>query len=106
MLMAGTSVGARPNSRICEAVKYEFFVILIFGSIFVACYLLLSDSSIPVTQYRASATDYVSFTTPTGGSFDTSYLYNMTSQDFYHQELSGQPNNMKYTTLTIPVSIP
>ena len=30
MIMAGTSIGARPNSRICEAVKYEFFVLLIF----------------------------------------------------------------------------
>ena len=50
MLMAGTSVGAKPNSRICEAIKYEMFVVVIFGLIFALTYLFLNETSIPVRE--------------------------------------------------------
>ena len=31
MLMAGTIVGAKPNSRFLEALKYEMYIIVIFA---------------------------------------------------------------------------
>jgi LMBR1 domain-containing protein 1 len=107
MLMTGTSIGTNPNNRFCEAMKYEMIVIIIFGGIFIACYLLLGDSSVPVTQYLVSVTDDVAFTTPSDeGSFQTSFLANMTQADFANQELASRPTNLKYETLTMPVSIP
>ena len=50
MLMAGTSIGAKPNSRICEAIKYEMFVVVIFGLIFALTYLFMNETSIPVRE--------------------------------------------------------
>lgn len=50
MLMAGTSVGAKPNSRLKEAIKYELFVVIIFGLIFAMTYLFLNETSIPVRE--------------------------------------------------------
>jgi len=55
LLMAGTSVGAQPNSRICEALKYEAGVILVFGTIFGVMFSQLATSDIPVTQYAGPA---------------------------------------------------
>ncbi len=107
MLMAGTSVGVNPNSRICEAVKYEMFVIVIFGTIFVACYLILGESDVPVTTYGTSASNYASFTTPnTGEAFDTSFLNDMTDKDFSDQAAAGAASNIVYDELTLAVSIP
>jgi len=51
MIMAGTSVGAKPNSRICEAIKYQLMVIIIVGLIFGLTYLFLSETDIPVREY-------------------------------------------------------
>jgi len=50
MIMAGTSVGAKPNSRIKEAIKYELFVVVIFGLIFALTYLFLNETAIPVRE--------------------------------------------------------
>ena len=50
MIMAGTSIGAKPNSRICEAIKYEMFVVVIFGLIFALTYLFMNETSIPVRE--------------------------------------------------------
>mmetsp|Transcript_4613 Transcript_4613/g.6310 ORF Transcript_4613/g.6310 Transcript_4613/m.6310 type:complete len:548 (-) Transcript_4613:238-1881(-) len=51
MLMAGTSVGAKPNSRICEALKYQLVTTVVFGLIFGLCYLFLNDTDIPVREF-------------------------------------------------------
>lgn len=48
MLMSGTSVGAKPASRFKEALKYEIFVVVIFGLIFGLSYLFLNETNIPV----------------------------------------------------------
>jgi len=56
MTMANTSVGANPNSRICEAIKYETAVLLIFGIIFTVLFLTLNESNVPVTQYTGLTT--------------------------------------------------
>lgn len=110
MLMAGTSIGAKPNNRFLEAVKYELFVIVIFGAIFVACYLLLGDSSVPVTQYTSNMARSSEFVTSNSGqvgvSFDTSFLANMTNVEFDNQVFAGLRNNIKYDTIRVPVSIP
>ena len=57
LLMAGTSVGAKPNSRIKEAIKYELFVVVIFSLIFVVTYLLLNETSIPVREITGPTLD-------------------------------------------------
>eukprot|EP00557_Chaetoceros_sp_GSL56_P009331 CAMPEP_0176500014 /NCGR_PEP_ID=MMETSP0200_2-20121128/13277_1 /TAXON_ID=947934 /ORGANISM="Chaetoceros sp., Strain GSL56" /LENGTH=460 /DNA_ID=CAMNT_0017898557 /DNA_START=43 /DNA_END=1425 /DNA_ORIENTATION=+ len=108
MLMAGTSIGAKPNNRFLEAVKYELFVVIIFGAIFVACYLLLGDSSVPITQYKTSVARSSEFATSgsSGSVFDTLFLANMTNTEFDNQEFAGLPINVKFDTIVVPVSIP
>ena len=83
MLMVGTSVGAKPNSRIMEAIKYEMFVVVIFGLIFAISYLFLNETAIPVREvvgvnYSAVPTYTI---TPTGTSFTASLLAPMGTQD-------------------------
>lgn len=68
MLMAGTSVGAKPNSRICEAVKYEMFVVVIFGLIFSMTYLFMNSTDIPVREVM-------------GPSFSSGASYSITARD-------------------------
>jgi len=80
MLMEGTSVGSQPNSRICEAVKYEFAVILIFGTIFTVSYLILNESSVPVEDYIGDV-DGVKISIEGGDTFESSMLGDMTNSD-------------------------
>jgi len=110
MLMAGTSIGAKPNSRITEAVKYEAFVVIIFGALFAAGYLILGESSVPIKNYRI---DYTSggreFTTPTYENvtyFDTSFLADMTSIEFENQKTAASATNVSFDDITVNVSIP
>lgn len=108
MLMAGTSIGAKPNSRVCEALKYEAVVVIIFGSLFAAGYLILGESSVPITNYRADFDDSETFTTPTYENvnyFDTSFLVNMTAAEFGYQDLAGSPANVSFESITVNVSI-
>jgi len=83
MLMVGTSIGAKPNSRIVEAIKYEMFVVVIFGLIFGISYLFLNETAIPVREvmgvaFSAGPTYTIS---PTGTSFTASLLAPMGSED-------------------------
>jgi len=51
MLMAGTSVGTKPNNRLCEALKYQIATTIIFGLIFALCFIFLNETDIPVREY-------------------------------------------------------
>jgi LMBR1 domain-containing protein 1 len=84
MLMAGTSVGAKPNSRICEAIKYEMFVVVIFGLIFGLTYLLMNHTDIPVREvtgpsFSSGALYYV--TPSSSGGFGANQLADWSSDD-------------------------
>jgi len=81
MLMAGTSVGANPTSRIGVAVKYELGVLFVFGVIFAVCYILLSEAAIPVANYTGSVSVTPINVQGGGGAFEKSMLGNMTDDD-------------------------
>ncbi|KAL9183464.1 hypothetical protein ACHAXT_004320 [Thalassiosira profunda] len=86
MLMAGTSIGAKPNSRIKEAVKYELFVVIIFGLIFALTYLFLNETAIPVREVVGPAFDSVGTyeitpNTNANATFSASQLAPMGEQD-------------------------
>ena len=83
MLMVGTSIGAKPNSRILEAIKYETFVLIIFGLIFTMSYLFLNETAIPVREVVGVTFDSgPTFTiTSTSSTFTTSMLEPMGNQD-------------------------
>ena len=86
MLMAGTSVGAKPNSRIKEAIKYELFVVIIFGLIFALTYLFLNETAIPVREVVGPAFDSVGTyeitpNTNANATFSASQLAPMGEQD-------------------------
>lgn len=83
MLMAGTSVGAKPNSRICEAIKYEMFVVVIFGIIFATTYLTMNSTDIPVREVTGpSFSDGAMFTVSArSGGFSADQLSIMTTAD-------------------------
>jgi LMBR1 domain-containing protein 1 len=102
MLMAGTSIETNSNSRICEAVKYETAVIVIFGAIFATCFLLFGDSYVPVREYEGT---YISVarTTDVGEPFTTSLLGDMDGSDLAY--LRGVEANATMTDIVIPVSI-
>jgi LMBR1 domain-containing protein 1 len=105
MLMAGTSIGAKPNNRFVEAIKYEILVVFIFGTLFVVMYLLLSESAVPVVQYKVTDIDSsVKFSTTAGtaGDFDTSYLANMTDAEIGFQNGA----TVSWETIVMPVAIP
>lgn len=84
MLMAGTSVGVKPNSRIKEAIKYELFVVVIFGLIFALTYLFLNETRIPVRE--VTGPDFIAGPTYTiipveNATFSVSQLEPMGEQD-------------------------
>lgn len=104
-LMAGTSIGANPNSRICEAIKYEIAVIVIFGAIFATGYLLLGEAEIPIQAYKGAIPTF-DLTIDTGGNntFQDSFLVPMGEDDRgYSIDVAGSLN---YETIVIPVNIP
>lgn len=103
MLMAGTSVGAEPNSRLCEAIKYQTAVVVIVGAIFSTCYLLLSDSSVPVRDYAVRDIVNDAWTgTTNDGNFTLAGLGNITDMDMDNMLKS----RIGEEELVIPVSIP
>ena len=109
MLMAGTAIGGKKNNRCFEAIKWEMIVIVVFGVIFVVCFLLLGESSLPITNYRISVSAAEKFTALSAGDpgkFDTSYLADMTSTEFQNQQLAGSASNRSIQELIMPVSIP
>lgn len=54
-LMSGTAIGAKQkkNSRFCEAIKYQFVVIIAVALVFFIAYFFLRQTNIPVTEYVA-----------------------------------------------------
>lgn len=105
MLMAGTSVGAKPNSRIKEAVKYELFVVVIFGLIFALTYLFLNETAIPVREvvYPDFASGPVYTITPVAnGTFSASQLADMGEQDV--DVLSNNYANPELGTISMTVN--
>lgn len=106
MLMAGTAIGAKPNSRILEAIKYEFLVIIIVGSIFIGCYLGFGESHVMVKEYTGYTADKTEYTTLNidGGSFNTSYLEDLSLAEFTTMHSRSQVT--KEMMITLPVSIP
>lgn len=103
MLMAGTSIGAQPNSKLCEAMKYQTAVVVIVGAIFTTCYLLLSDSSVPIRAYEVRDIVNDSWTgTTNDGNFTLAALGNITDTDMSNMLKTRSGNE----DLIIPVSIP
>ncbi|KAL7549309.1 hypothetical protein ACHAWF_012580 [Thalassiosira exigua] len=105
MLMAGTSVGVKPNSRIKEAIKYEIFVIVIFGLIFVLTYFFLNQTYIPVREVTGpdflTGPTYTITPGPVNSTFAASQLEPMGLNDT--QVLSS--NNVNPTLGTIELSV-
>ena len=84
MLMSGTSVGAKPTSRIKEAVKYETFVVVIFGLIFALTYLFLNETAIPVRDVigpNFEAGPMYDISPVSGAAFSINQLQPMGDQD-------------------------
>jgi LMBR1 domain-containing protein 1 len=111
MLMAGTSYGAKqgakPNSRVMEAIKYEMFVVAIFGTIFTITYLLLNETAIPVREVVgvnfSSGPTYT--ITPTGTSFTAGLLAPMGSQDTAVLTKNFTPQTLGIVNLNVDPSI-
>jgi len=105
MLMAGTSVGAKPNSRLCEAIKYEIAVIIIFGGLFVVGYLFLGVSEVPFKSYVGTIPDFDFETAGLGNNtFSTSSLAAMTTDDVDYALTAAGTKSAE--SLTIQVNIP
>jgi len=84
MLMAGTSVGAKPKSKLKEALCYESFVVVIFGLIFAMTYLFLNTTSIPVRDWTGpdfAAGPLYAITEENNSTFSASQLQNMGDED-------------------------
>eukprot|EP00569_Conticribra_weissflogii_P003296 CAMPEP_0171328156 /NCGR_PEP_ID=MMETSP0878-20121228/481_1 /TAXON_ID=67004 /ORGANISM="Thalassiosira weissflogii, Strain CCMP1336" /LENGTH=496 /DNA_ID=CAMNT_0011827985 /DNA_START=169 /DNA_END=1656 /DNA_ORIENTATION=- len=104
MLMAGTSIGAKPNSRIKEALKYETFVVVIFGLIFAMTYLFLNETAIPVREVTGPSFSMGATYTITenpGGVFSLTQLAPMGDQDIAVLQL----NRVNETLGTINLNI-
>mmetsp|Transcript_25309 Transcript_25309/g.45600 ORF Transcript_25309/g.45600 Transcript_25309/m.45600 type:complete len:543 (-) Transcript_25309:101-1729(-) len=104
MIMAGTSVGAKPNSRIKEAIKYELFVVVIFGLIFALTYLFLNETAIPVREVMGpvfSEGPTYTITPVPDAAFSTSQLEPMGDQDTVVLEV----NSVNETLGTIKLGV-
>eukprot|EP00956_Cyclotella_meneghiniana_P006079 scaffold7921_cov68-Cyclotella_meneghiniana.AAC.8 len=88
MLMVGTSVGAKPNSRICEAIKYEI-------------------TSIPVVEISgpsfANGATYT-VTENSGGTFGKSQLADMGSADKSVLQLNKVAAELGHVALSVNAS--
>ena len=107
MLMVGTSVGVKPNSRIKEAVKYETFVVIIFGLIFALSYLFLNTTSIPVREvigpdYSAVTPYSITPINTTNATFSASQLEPMGVEDV--EVLSANFVNKTLGTIKLTVN--
>jgi len=104
-LMAGTSVGATPRSRICEAIKYEIAVLIIFGSLFITGYLLLGEAEIPIQAYEGLIPTFeLSCGEGANSTFRETFLEAMGPDDqTYSINVQGSIN---YESITMPVNIP
>mmetsp|Transcript_46851 Transcript_46851/g.86960 ORF Transcript_46851/g.86960 Transcript_46851/m.86960 type:complete len:470 (-) Transcript_46851:438-1847(-) len=85
MLMAGTSVGAKPNSRLCEAIKYQIVVLIIVGLLFGLTFLFLNVTDIPVREYNG---------TIDGAEYQIDPIINQTNASDIPDFQSSQLNNM------------
>lgn len=104
MLMAGTAVGAKPASRIKEAVKYELFVVVLFGLIFGLAYLFLNETAIPVRDVTGPAFDagpLYTVTPRTNATFTRDQLQPMGVQD--KAVLASNVANATLSTLNLAV---
>lgn len=108
MLMAGTSIGVKPNSRIKEAIKYELFVVVIFGLIFALTYLFLNETSIPVREVAAQswASGPTYTITPVANStFSANQLAPMGDQDTQVLETNSVDPEMGTVTLSVEPAV-
>lgn len=55
MLMAGTSIGGEYKSKLRTAIVWEGGVIIVVGLTMGLCYMLLSDSDIPIREYNVTS---------------------------------------------------
>ena len=86
MLMAGTSIGAKPKSKIKEALCYEMFVVVIFGLVFALTYLFLNTTDIPVRDwtgpgFEAGPLYSITENSTVNATFSTDQLENMNDRD-------------------------
>jgi len=103
-LMAGTSIGSKPKSRLYEALKYEILLLVAVGILFVIMYVLFRDSEIPVTVIKCNLVEgFLIEINPDqdSGIFETNWLPNM------NDELTDYDTNFeaKDTDITMEVSI-
>jgi LMBR1 domain-containing protein 1 len=106
-LMAGTSIGAKPNSRLREALCYESVVVVVFGTIFAVGYLLAGESAVPVKTYPVLFSERGTFTVERGNEtegFRLSELANMTDTDVDSAVYAS--NNSIWRELNFNVTIP
>ena len=106
MLMVGTSVGGKPNSRICEAVKYEMFVVVIFGLIFALTYLLMNSTYIPVREVTGPSFDSGAMytVTPSNVGFSAGQLADMGSADQQVLQLNRMAQTLGAVELSVNAS--
>jgi len=108
MIMAGTSVGAKPASRIKEAIKYELFVVVIIGLIFALTYLFLNETAIPVQEVTGpnfgDVTPY-EIQPVEGASFSTNQLMPMGIQDEAVLQVSYHAEDLGTVKLGVNASV-
>jgi LMBR1 domain-containing protein 1 len=105
MLMAGTSIGAKPKSKIREALCYEMFVVVIFGLIFALTYLFLNTTDIPVRDWTGpgfEAGPLYSITEVDNATFSTDQLNNMGAKDVVI--LNANTVNPEMSSISISVN--
>jgi len=86
MLMAGTAYAPSPvrKSRLCQALCYEVFVVIIVGAFFVGLYFGLGKTYIPVQEYYGNGTtgEGIGKVTVGRGNFYTIQpVYNLTDRN-------------------------
>ncbi len=105
MLMAGTSVGAKPNSRLFEALKYEIAVLIIFGGLFLVGYLFLGVAEVPLKTYSGSINGVEHITPALGNNtFSTVSLEAFDLADVSYSDSAAGTKTSE--AITIQVNIP
>ena len=103
-------MGAKPNSRIKEAIKYELFIIVIFGLIFMLAYLFGNETNIPVREVVAPNWDAVpvySITpnTNVNATFSASQLQPMGADDTFVLTENNVNEEMGVVNLAVNPSV-
>lgn len=105
LLMNGTTITTQKNSRICEALKYEVVIIVIFGTLFIVGYLILGEAEIPIQVYSGTIPDASTIQTLPNTTFFS--VDNLAPMDNALQDYAILVENTKsQENLTIQVNIP